>query len=211
MATKYIIGIDEAGRGPLAGPVTVGLLLVEAKKLNFLQKKFFATGVKDSKKLTAKKREAIWAALNILQKEGKLQYACAHIGPAIIDKKGISFAVKSGVAKVLADIAVQPTECKVYLDGLLSAPSIFTKQETIIRGDETEVVIALASVVAKVSRDYLMAKLALKYPNYGLEKHKGYGTKLHLEALKRHGLSIIHRRSYLGRLVQSGRVRDLHK
>ncbi|OHA58265.1 MAG: hypothetical protein A2571_03350 [Candidatus Vogelbacteria bacterium RIFOXYD1_FULL_44_32] len=208
---KWLIGVDEAGRGPVAGPVTVGLLAIKSKKLNFLKNKFFAGGVRDSKKLSAKKREAILAELNILQKEGWLKFVCAHIESKKIDSEGINQSIKNGIVQVLNKIKISPKECEVRLDGLLKAPAVFTNQTTIIKGDETEVVIALASVVAKVSRDQLMVKLALKYPDYGLERHKGYGTRLHLKALKRHGLSPIHRQTYLGRLVGLVPTGDLHK
>ncbi|MEK7136349.1 MAG: ribonuclease HII, partial [Patescibacteria group bacterium] len=185
------------GRGPLAGPVTVGLLAIESKKLNFLKNKFFAGGVRDSKKLSAKKREAILAELNILQKAGWLKFACAHIEAEKIDSEGINQSIKNGIVQVLNKIKISPQECEVRLDGLLRAPVVYIWQTTIIKGDETEAVIALASVVAKVSRDRLMVRLGKKYPGYDFARHKGYGTKAHYDLIRKNGQCAIHRKTFL--------------
>jgi ribonuclease HII len=201
MAIKYIVGIDEAGRGPLAGPVTVGAVLAKVSSLGWLVTEFFPHGIKDSKKLTPLGREEIFRRLQICAREGKVQIAHSHSAPIVIDQQGITGAVKSGIAKLLKKIDPKPKETEVRLDGLLKAPTLFKYQHTIVRGDETEALIALASVVAKVRRDRLMINLAKKYPAYGFREHKGYGTKAHYEALRMHGPSKTHRLSYLCKMI----------
>ncbi len=197
---QWLIGIDEAGRGPIAGPVTVGAVLIPYQKLGWFEKKFFAEGIKDSKKLTAKKRREILAELVVLQKEEKIKFTYCHVSAQQIDTKGINACVRAGIDKVLVGLEVLPDQCVVRLDGLLKAPEIFAHQTTIIKGDEREVVIALASVVAKVSRDELMTKLAVKYPDYGLDRHKGYGTRHHFKKIEEHGPCLAHRKSFLNRI-----------
>ena len=125
-----------------------------------------------------------------------------HSTPALIDKKGISAAVWYGIKKVLAKIKPIPHLTEIQLDGLLCAPAIFKYQKTIVRGDETECAIALASIVAKVRRARLMCRLATRYPAYGFEQHKGYGTKRHYRAIQKNGLTKAHRCSFLKSLTK---------
>jgi ribonuclease HII len=197
MGIKYIIGIDEVGRGPLAGPVAVGMVVIEMEKYkNLLGQGIFQAG-KDSKKLTPKKRVECFTKIKELKGQEVLNYGVFFEPNTIIDKFGIVGAIKMAIKKGLKNLSANPSETQVLLDGWLKAPEEYLDQTSIVKGDESELVISLASIAAKVSRDQLMAELALEYPVYGLEKHKGYGTKLHLESLKKHGYSAIHRQSFL--------------
>lgn len=198
----FIIGVDEAGRGPLAGPVAVGVVMVPK---GFTVKKAFP-GVADSKKLSAKKREEIFALLAERPQQG-VRCTVVFASAKMIDKKGISVAIRESVAKgvrlLTADIKAGPLCVEVLLDGSLCAPSEY-KQKTIIKGDVTEPIISLASIAAKVTRDRLMQRLAQKYPGYGFERHKGYGTKAHYAALTRLGLSPEHRTTFLKKSLRDG-------
>ena len=127
-----------------------------------------------------------------------------------IDDLGIGKSLQVGVFRLLKKINLTKLDFKVLLDGSLKAPKEFT-QETLIRGDEKEVTIALASVVAKVSRDRLMTKLHQKYPQYDFSKHKGYGTKAHYEAIEKYGLSEIHRRSFLKKILKNPPTEVSHR
>ena len=195
----WLVGIDEAGRGPIAGPVSVGLVAFPVNDETLTQTLTHILGgeVKDSKQLTAKKREAIYEELVKLAKTGEIKISSALISSKVIDQEGIVAAIKQGIKINLQKLALKPEEVKILLDGSLFAPAEYLNQTTIIRGDATELVIALASVVAKVDRDQLMEKEHLNYPNYGFDQHKGYGTKLHYQKIKEFGLSDLHRRSFL--------------
>lgn len=194
---KIIVGIDEVGRGPLAGPVTVCAVSCDEDTYKLLKKnKTLPKLGKDSKKLKEKEREGYDVVLKDLFKLGKIKYSISHISNKIIDNKGISFALKSAISKNFKNLHLQTYNSNILLDGGLKAPTEFKNQKTIIKGDEKEKIIAWASILAKVSRDSLMCKLAKKYPKYGLELHKGYGTSKHRVALKEFGLSEIHRRSF---------------
>ena len=189
---SYIVGIDEAGRGPLAGPVAVGLVCIP---IDF-DTKLFAKA-RDSKMLTPKVREEIFLETKKLYREGKLTYSVSMVHAHMIDTKGISYAIRLCIKRCLKKCNVSPTETMVLLDGSLKAPEEFVYQETIIKGDQKEKVISLASIMAKVTRDKWMTRVAKKYPEYGFEVHKGYGTKKHREHIKINGASAIHRKSFL--------------
>lgn len=188
---EYVIGVDEAGRGPLAGPVAVGVVKAP-KDYDFLS--VFA-GLNDSKKLSEKKREVLFQTLLEKVRMGELSYCVKRVDALLIDKYGISRAVRRSVTSGIQKLAPEPEGVTVYLDGLLHAPKEYV-QETIEGGDGVVPAIMLASIAAKVSRDRLMRKLALEYPLYGFEQHKGYGTKAHQEAIRMYGLSPIHRRTF---------------
>jgi len=192
---QYLIGIDEAGRGPLAGPVSVGAVLV-AKDFDWS----LIEGVRDSKKLSEKVRERIFEKANELQESSLLRYAVATSSATYIDTYGIVPAIKRAVAEALAKLQSDPATTRVLLDGSLKAPEEYIHQETIVRGDDSEPVISLASIMAKVTRDRIMKKLAPKYPSYGFEVHKGYGTAAHLKLIKEIGFCDLHRRSFCTRL-----------
>lgn len=187
---QWLVGVDEAGRGPLAGPVSVGVVAVPRR---FNIKKAFP-GVDDSKKLTEAIREEIYEEALARAKAGDIKLCARLAGALYIDTHGITRAVRRGVWSGVRYVAA-PEESFVLLDGLLKAPPEY-RQETIIKGDSLEPVISLASVVAKVRRDRLMKRLAQEYPQYGFEVHKGYGTVGHRAALQKFGLCELHRRSF---------------
>ena len=191
MATTFLLGVDEAGRGPLAGPVAVGVVKV-AKGFNF-RKHFF--DAKDSKVLSESKREEIYERMLLFREKKMLDFTVVFSSAKQIDTLGITKAVHAALYKGVYKLAPNPRGVSVVLDGLLHAPVEF-KQKTIIRGDATQAVISLASIAAKVERDRLMKRLAKKYPLYGFEKHKGYGTALHRHCIQKAGLSVLHRRSF---------------
>ncbi|MDB5237632.1 MAG: rnhB [Parcubacteria group bacterium] len=188
----YIVGVDEAGRGPLAGPVAVGVVKV-AEGFDLLAA---FPGLNDSKKLSEKKREALFAKLQEEIKAGNVQAVVCLSSEKIIDEKGIAFAVRNALARGVRKLMPDPEEGKVFLDGSLKAPSEYS-QETIIGGDALIPSIMLASVAAKVTRDRLMVKLALEHPLYGFEIHKGYGTAGHMKLIREHGLCAIHRATFI--------------
>lgn len=192
MINRYIIGIDEAGRGPLAGPVAVGGVVITER----FNKKFFK-GVKDSKQLTPEERELWFTLITEAKRRGDLDYAVSLVSESVIDKHGITYAIKLGIARVLKHLNAPPDETQVFLDGSLKAPKEYMHQTTIIKGDEKVPIISLASICAKVVRDRRMVKLSKKFPEYNFHIHKGYGTRMHKEALRLHGLSTIHRKSFL--------------
>lgn len=193
---KYLIGIDEVGRGPIAGPVAVGAFVF----LNKQASEFFK-GVKESKQLTEEKREMWFLKIEEAREMGMVDFSVIFQSEKVIDNKGISFAIKKALELSLGELKINPTDALVLLDGGLKAPPEYKNQKTIIKGDTKEQVIALASICAKVLRDRKMRKWALKYKEYGFDVHKGYGTKKHYEAIEKHGLMSIHRRSFCGKYV----------
>lgn len=198
---KYFIGIDEAGRGPLAGPVAVGAFAIKSKKT---LKKF--PNIKDSKQLSERQREEWFKLIKSLQKAGELAYAVCFSSEVTIDEKGMTRAVSKATSRCLARLqkkAFCDPGATVLLDGLLRAPKHFLNQQTIIGGDESEPLIALASICAKVLRDRKMTRISKKYPGYGFEIHKGYGTKMHINAIRKLGTTPIHRVSFLSRILAS--------
>jgi ribonuclease HII len=196
MSHKYLVGIDEVGRGPIAGPVSIGIAVLPIP--NNLPRNFFK-GIKDSKKLTPESREEWFKKANEAKKNNLLDFCVESIGNKIIDSKGISFAIKNAIKKAIEKLNLKPDECKILLDGSLKAPEEFKDQKTIIKGDEKEPIISLASIVAKVTRDKRMVSYSKKYSDYGFEVHKGYGTRKHYERINKNGLCEIHRRSFLTR------------
>lgn len=196
MKTKraYVIGIDEAGRGPLAGPVAVGAVLIAT---HFDPVLVEAIKNKDSKKLNHQKRELWYAKMEEWKRDGLIDFHVALVSEKVIDTQGISFAIKKGIAECLKKIKAKDVDCEILLDGSLHAPKEFIFQKTIIKGDEKEYPISLASIAAKVIRDRKMEKLSIKYPHYGFEIHKGYGTSEHRKLIRKFGPSGVHRMTYL--------------
>lgn len=190
---KWVIGIDEVGRGPVAGPVVVCACAAPLE----VYKKSLWKGLTDSKKMTEKSRAGWYQKALILKSSNKIRFSVAYRSNEYIDTKGISLALKACVKSALKNLNLNPDECAVLLDGSLRAPIQYKNQKTIIRGDQKEKIISLASVIAKVSRDTKMEFLHKKYPNYGWHKNKGYGTKEHYKAINRHGLTPLHRQSFL--------------
>ncbi len=182
--------MDEAGRGPLAGPVSVGVV---ALPLGFDVLREFP-GVKDSKQLSPQKRELIFVEVEKRASRGDLQFVVRFSDHRYIDHFGITQAVQVAAWQGIKELAA-PAHATVMLDGLLRAPKEY-EQRTVIKGDDRVPIISLASILAKVTRDRTMEELARIYPEYGFEAHKGYGTQEHQRAIKRHGLSAIHRKTF---------------
>jgi ribonuclease HII len=191
---NLVVGIDEAGRGPLAGPVAVGAVVLGA---NF-NKKFFR-GIKDSKKLTQEERELWFALASEAKLKGELDFSVSLVSERVIDKRGISFAAKLGIKRCLDTLGV-PENSQIFLDGGIKAPNKFEHQLTIVRGDEKIPVISLASILAKVVRDRKMIRLAKKFPLFGFDIHKGYGTYNHRQAILKYGRTELHRQTFLTRI-----------
>lgn len=188
---KFVIGIDEVGRGPIAGPVAVCAFLWKDRET------LPPYGIKDSKKLSPQKREEWFRQVQIWKRESRVTYAVSFVSAQTIDRIGITKSITRALVESLRKLEIEPENVEVLLDGGLRAPHEFHIQKTIIRGDEKEPVIALASIVAKVLRDKMMERFAMKYPLYGFEEHKGYGTHTHYRAIKKHGMSPLHRVSFL--------------
>lgn len=198
---KRTIGVDEVGRGPIAGPLCVCAFWTydSPSKLKSRIKKNDLK-LTDSKKLSTRQREAWLKIIRIWKKEGNCDFAISYISSGVIDKIGMSKALRLAVMRSLSKLSTVNTEV-VLLDGSLYAPEQFKKQKTIIKGDEREPVISLASIVAKVFRDRLMHRHSKKYPEYGFENHVGYGTRAHYRAITEVGLSPLHRQSFLKNFI----------
>ncbi len=189
---KFTLGVDEAGRGPLAGPVAVGIVAVPEK---FVITREFP-GLVDSKQMSPLARDKVFRLLRGCMRQGDIQFCVRFTSAERIDEWGLSRAVASATARGVRYLAPEPDGVSIYLDGLLKAPSEYD-QQTIIGGDEAVPIIALASIAAKVMRDRVMTRFAKEFPEYGFEVHKGYGTAAHYEMLKKHGPCAIHRRSFI--------------
>lgn len=187
---KMIIGIDEVGRGAVAGPLVIGASVGYWNKGN----RKFLKGIRDSKKLTFHQREEWFLKF----KKGKIKFYTSEISNKLIDKNGMGWALKKAVVNVLKKVKKVPD--MVYLDGGLHAPEKY-KQKTIIKGDDKIPMISAASVYAKVYRDHLMMKMDKKY-SYDFKIHKGYGTKRHFDKIKENGISAIHRKTFLNNLLK---------
>ncbi len=193
-------GVDEVGRGPLAGPIAVCAVVYDT----ILHEEIVAAipDVRDSKQLPMHKREIIAKLAKNLAGEGKISYAVSFVGPKRIDARGINHAARTATARALFRAGAHPDTTLVLLDGGLHAPKTFRAQKTIIRGDQTQFIISLASVIAKVARDKKMVRLSEQFPKYGFEDHKGYGTDSHRRAIKKHGTLPIHRKTFLKSLFK---------
>ncbi|QQG45066.1 MAG: ribonuclease HII [Candidatus Sungiibacteriota bacterium] len=188
---KYIIGIDEAGRGPLAGPVVVAGIRVRTRHKH----SGFFRNIRDSKKLSPKQREQWFRRLT---DHPKIEWAVARVWPSVIDRINIAQAANLGACRVYKKLCPRINlgqNTQTLLDGSLHL-STKTPHETIVKGDEKIPVISAASIIAKVTRDRIMLRLHKKYPHYRFDVHKGYGTKKHREMLKRFGRSRVHRKSF---------------
>lgn len=174
-----VAGVDEAGRGPLAGPIVAAAVMLSGP----------VTGVDDSKRLTEKKREAFFAELT----KGSHAVGIEIISAEAIDKMGIQNANYGAMARAAEKLA--PAADFLLVDGF-RIPGCAIPLRRVIKGDQLSQSIAAASVVAKVTRDRIMRELDTRYPEYGFAAHKGYGTRRHLEALERHGASPVHRKSF---------------
>jgi ribonuclease HII len=197
---RYVAGIDEVGRGCLAGPLTVGCVvfdlhqvskwLKDVKQLEKDSKWYWINDVKDSKKLSAKKREKL--AKFIL--EHAETYNNIFIENTVIDEKGIGWAQKFGFSEVIKNCHIVPDFVLTDAFPVLTIPSAV--QKNMIGGDGVSFCIAAASIVAKVARDAFMVEQHTIWPQYEFNQHKGYGTKKHIELLKLHGACMLHRKSF---------------
>ena len=183
-----ICGIDEAGRGPLAGPVVVAGVI--------MPKESMIEGINDSKKVSEKKREKLYDLII----EEAISYSVAIIGQDVIDDINILNATKEGVTKVVDGLDVKPD--LIIIDALNHINTRGIPYEPIIKGDAKCYNIAAASILAKVTRDRIMREWDEVYPQYGFVQHKGYGTAKHIQAIKEYGLTPIHRRSFTKKFVE---------
>ena len=177
-----VVGVDEAGRGPLAGPVSVGAAIVPED--------FYHPVINDSKKLSEKAREKLF---DELVERDDIQWAVSLVEASEVDEVNVLKATHLGMARAVKALKVKPGMC--LIDGL-PVPSFPYPHDGIVKGDGKSLSIATASIFAKVMRDRIMREAAKSYPEYGFERHKGYGTKAHLEALARYGPCPLHRRSF---------------
>lgn len=185
-AAAHICGIDEAGRGPLAGPVVAGaVILPKDCEILFLN---------DSKKLSEKKREALFDEI----KEKAIAWGVGVVSPQTIDTINILQATYQAMRQAIDELAVRPN---LLLNDAVTIPGVDIDQLAIIKGDAKSVSIAAASIIAKVTRDRMMVQYDVLFPEYGFAKHKGYGTKVHIEAIKEHGPCPIHRRSFIKNFI----------
>ena len=176
-------GVDEAGRGPLCGPVCVAACILDPEAPVY--------GINDSKKLTEKKREALFE--QIIEKA--LAYKIVFVGPDVIDRDNILNATMGGMRQAVEGLAIGPN--LVLVDGNRTPAGLTMPAQPVVKGDATSASIGAASVLAKVSRDRYMLELDKQYPQYQLAKHKGYGTKLHYELIAQYGIQPFYRRSFL--------------
>ena len=182
----YVCGIDEVGRGPLAGPVyAAAVILPKDCKILYLN---------DSKQLSEKKREELY---DVIMREA-VSVGIGYRSPERIDEINILQATFEAMQDAIASLSVEPS---VLLNDAVTIPKITIKQVPIIKGDAKSVSIAAASIVAKVTRDRLMAEYDAKYPEYGFASNKGYGSAAHIEAIKKYGPCEIHRRSFIGNFI----------
>ncbi|MEK9149749.1 MAG: ribonuclease HII [Candidatus Desantisbacteria bacterium] len=182
---NLIAGVDEAGRGPLAGPVVAAAVILEKS----------IKGVADSKSLSAKKRESLFSAIT----KSAIAWKISVIDHLTIDEINILQATFRAMADAVSGLAEKPS--LVLVDGPYKIPNLNIEQSAYIKGDKTSYPISAASIIAKVSRDRIMEEYDKIYPAYGFAKHKGYPTKAHIEAIRMYGPCPIHRKSFLRNLI----------
>lgn len=188
---SVICGVDEAGRGPLAGPVYAAAVILSPETV--------IEGLNDSKKLTEKKREALFPIIQ----EKAIAYGIGCASEQDIDEINILNATFLAMRRAVEQLPLQPDV--LLIDGNQKPKIGMCEEVTVVKGDAKSMSIAAASVLAKVSRDRFMLELSEKYPQYAFEKHKGYGTKLHYAALREYGISPVHRRTFLKKFLEENR------
>lgn len=184
---QYICGIDEAGRGPLAGPVVVGAVI--------LPKNSFIEGVNDSKKVSEKKREKLYDIIT----EEAIAYSVGIVDQKTIDEINILNATKLGVKLALEGLKQKPEV--IMVDALNNMDTLGIPYISVVKGDAKNYCIAAASIIAKVTRDRIMRQWDEVYPIYGFAKHKGYGTAEHIRIIKENGPCILHRKTFIKNFV----------
>lgn len=185
-ACSYICGIDEAGRGPLAGPVVAGAVILP-KDCQILY-------LNDSKKLSEKKRELLYEEI----REKAVSWGVGIVSPGRIDEINILQATYEAMRDAVSQLSPAP---EILLNDAVTIPGIDLMQIPIVKGDAKSVSIAAASIMAKVTRDRMMVEYDALYPEYGFAKHKGYGTAVHIQAIKEHGPCPIHRSTFIKNFV----------
>ena len=188
MGINYLCGIDEAGRGPLAGPVVVASVI--------MPKESMIEGVNDSKKVSEKKREKLY---DIILEES-ISYGIGIIDQEEIDEINILQATKKGLTMALKEMKQKPDA--ILVDALTGIDTLGIPYKSVVKGDANSYSIAAASIVAKVTRDRIMREWDKVYPEYGFAGHKGYGTAEHIEAIKEFGLCPLHRRSFVKKILE---------
>ncbi len=184
---ELIGGIDEAGRGPLFGPVVAACVV--------LPKGCLIEGVNDSKKLSEKKREALFDEI----KEKAVAWGVGIVDNNTIDEINILEATRKAMHEAVANLQVKPDY--IFIDAEKHVDTCGIPYLPIVKGDALSINIACASIIAKVTRDRMIDELSKQYPEYGLDKHKGYGTKAHIDAIKKYGLTPLHRKSFCQKFV----------
>lgn len=185
---QFICGIDEAGRGPLAGPVAAGAVILP-KHCQILY-------LNDSKKLSEKRREELFMQI----KEEAVAYGVGIVSPERIDEINILQATYEAMRQAIGQLSVTP---QILLNDAVTIPQVTIRQVPIVKGDQKSVSIAAASILAKVTRDHMMEEYDRLYPEYGFARHKGYGTPAHIDAIRTYGPCPIHRRTFIRKFVQS--------
>lgn len=186
----YIAGCDEAGRGPWVGPVVAGAVVFLSRDVD----PFLLAHLNDSKKLSSKKREELFCIIQNESQKGKLCYGIGEASAKEIDQINILQASFLAMKRSVQNLSVKPDIA--LIDGNKTPKEFLCPTHCIIKGDSLSYSISAASIMAKVYRDRLMREMALKYPGYGFEKNAGYGTKEHIEGLKKYGITPEHRLSY---------------
>ena len=184
---KYIAGIDEAGRGPLAGPVVVGAVIMKAES--------FIEGINDSKKISENRRESLYEKIT----EEAISWATGIVNENRIDEINILNATKEALTEAISKLSIKPE--LILVDALDKIDTLDIPYISVIKGDAKMYSISAASIIAKVTRDRIMKTYDVLYPEYGFAGHKGYGTAKHIEAIKEHGLCPIHRKSFTNHFV----------
>ncbi|MBO5908214.1 MAG: ribonuclease HII [Clostridia bacterium] len=184
---KFVCGVDEAGRGPLAGPVCAAAVI--------LGDDTYIEGINDSKKLSEKKREALYSVIT----EKALAYSVAFATVEEIEQHNILNATYLAMNRAIDNLKIKPDFA--LIDGNRVPNGIAVPCKTVVKGDAKSVSIAAASILAKVTRDRLLLEYDKKYPEYNFAKHKGYGTAEHIAAIKEHGICEVHRPSFLKKII----------
>lgn len=194
-----LIGVDEAGRGPLAGPVVAAAIWLKADFFSDKNNPYLQHRITDSKKLSSEKRHVVYDSIMTWKKQNIIDYQISEVEAAIIDEINILQATQRAMEMSLSSLYHYQKNIPILIDGKALKNCIYP-HTSIIKGDQKSLAIALASILAKVHRDKLMQAYDADYPGYGFASHKGYGTPQHYQALKKLGMCAIHRKTFLKNL-----------
>ncbi|HRY59861.1 MAG TPA: ribonuclease HII [Patescibacteria group bacterium] len=199
---SFVCGVDEVGRGPWAGPITAAAVIIERNDYKFTKLK--KLGIRDSKKLDEERREKFY---EILTSDSGIDFALGWASAKEIDRLGMSEANNLIFKRAIKGLKTKPDY--VLSDGFI-VKKLGLKKDKVIKGDRKILTIAAASIIAKVSRDRHMKELAKKYPCYGFDKHKGYGTKEHQTMIKKYGICSEHRKSFkpISQIIQNSKIKN---